>query len=123
MQIEVIPASNRLLVKLDEVKDEGVIITPETAKKESQFGTVLALGGKHNAKGDAVFYPCAVGDRVMISKYGGVEVKVTGHALRIFQCEDILAIIKIVPEAPVDAKAASLVGAVGSAKVDVEAKA
>ena len=123
MQIEVVPTPNRLLVKLDEIKDEGVIITPETAKKESQFGTVLALGGKHTPKGDAIFYPAQVGDKVMISKYGGIEVKVTGHALRIFQCEDILAIIKVVPEPVVEAVAASLSGAVASAKVDVETKA
>ena len=93
-QIVVTPSANRLLVLLDEPpKLSETIIVPDSAKKESQFGTVLAVGAKTNHKGEAVFYPAKPGEKIMVSKYGGVEVKVENRGLKLFSCEDILATI------------------------------
>lgn len=102
-QLIVTPCANRLLVILDApAKLSEIIIEPENAKKESQFGVVVAIGPKTNSKGEAVFYPAKTGEKVMVSKYGGVEVKVENKGLKLFSCEDILATIAIeeVADAP-----------------------
>jgi len=121
-QMVVNPCSNRLLVLLDEVKDTGVIITPEAAKKESQFGNVLAVGSMTNHKGEAIFYPAKAGQKVMVSRYGGVEVKVGDKTLKLYQCDDILATIDMVDVPDAVAPDGKLSDAISTAKVDVVEK-
>lgn len=58
-------------------------------------GEVMAVGpGARNAKGEIVPLEIAVGDRVLIGKWSGTEVKFDGEELLILQESDILATIE-----------------------------
>ena len=94
--VNVRPLGDRVLVKpIDaaEVKKGGIII-PDTAKEKPQEGEVVALGtGKTNEKGEKVPFTVKVGNKVLISKYGGTEVKIDGDNYLIMREDDILGIL------------------------------
>jgi chaperonin GroES len=96
MAINVKPLGDRVIVQpLDEneVKKGGIII-PDTAKEKPQEGTVVALGtGKLDDKGKKLDFNVKVGDKVLISKYGGTEIKIDGENYLIMREDDILGII------------------------------
>jgi chaperonin GroES len=96
MAINVKPLSDRVLVKpLDEkeVKKGGIII-PDTAKEKPQEGEVVALGtGKFDEQGKKIEFTVKKGDRVLISKYGGTEIKFEGENYLIMREDDILGIL------------------------------
>jgi chaperonin GroES len=90
------PLGDRVLVKPLEEKEQvknGIII-PDTAKEKPQEGEVVALGtGKLDDEGKRLEFTVKKGDKVLISKYGGTEVKVDGSAYLIMREDDILGII------------------------------
>jgi len=91
------PLADRVLVKQVEEKEQikGGIIIPDAAKEKSQEATVVAVGsGKLTDDGKRVSFEVKVGDKVLISKYGGTEVSVDGEKLVLLREEDIVAIIK-----------------------------
>jgi chaperonin GroES len=96
MAVNVRPLGDRVLVKpLDEkeVKKGGIII-PDTAKEKPQEGEVVALGtGKLDDEGKKIEFTVKKGDKVLISKYGGTEIKVDGENYLIMREDDILGII------------------------------
>ena len=91
------PLGDRVLVQPieeQEVKKGGIII-PDTAKEKPQEGKVIALGtGKRDDNGKLVPFTVKKGDRVLISKYGGTEIKIDGKEYQIMPEEDILAVIE-----------------------------
>ena len=91
------PLQDRLLVKRvdeDETTAGGIII-PDTAKEKPQEAEVVSLGsGGKNDDGSDFEFTVAVGDTVLISKYGGTDVKVDGDDLLIVNESDVLGIIK-----------------------------
>ncbi|TFH15463.1 MAG: co-chaperone GroES [Lentisphaerales bacterium] len=90
------PLSDRVLVepdKEDEVKKGGIII-PDTAKEKPQAGKVVAIGtGKIDDNGKKIPFNVKVGDKVLMPKYGGTEVKIDDKEYQIVREEDILGII------------------------------
>ena len=57
-------------------------------------GIVVALGtGKTDDNGKKVAFEVKKGDRVLISKYGGTEIKIDGKEMKILNSDDILAVI------------------------------
>ena len=85
-----------MLVQPIEEKEtkKGGIIIPDTAKEKPQEGNVVALGtGKVDDKGKKVEFTVKKGDKVLISKYGGTEIKVDGESYLIMREDDILGII------------------------------
>ena len=96
MSIKMQPLADRVLVHpIDEkeVKKGGIII-PDSAKEKPQEGEVVALGtGKTDDKGVKVAFTVKLGDRVLISKYGGTEVKIDGESYLIMREDDILGIL------------------------------
>jgi len=81
-------------IEEEEVKKGGIII-PDTAKEKPQEGKVIALGtGKRDDNGKLVPFTVKKGDRVLISKYGGTEVKIDGKEYQILREEDILGVIE-----------------------------
>ena len=96
MATTVRPLSDRVLVKRaeSETKTKGGIIIPDTAKEKPQEGNVVALGtGKVDDNGKKVEFTVKKGDKVLISKYGGTEIKVDGESYLIMREDDILGII------------------------------
>ena len=76
-----------------EVKKGGIII-PDTAKEKPQEGKVVALGtGKRDDDGKNIEFTVKKGDNVLISKYGGTEIKIDGETYLIMREDDILGII------------------------------
>lgn len=96
MAVNVKPLSDRVLVQAIEEKEvkKGGIIIPDTAKEKPQEGKVVALGtGKLDDSGKKIEFTVKVGDRVLISKYGGTEIKVDGETYLIMREDDILGIL------------------------------
>ena len=94
--VNIKPLSDRVLVKpLDEKEvSKGGIIIPDSAKEQPQDAEVVALGtGKRDDDGKLVEFTVKIGDKVLISKYGGTEVKVEGDSYLIMREDDILGII------------------------------
>ena len=96
MAINVRPLGDRVLVQPIEEKEtkKGGIIIPDTAKEKPQEGSVVALGtGKVDDNGKKIEFTVKKGDKVLISKYGGTEIKVDGESYLIMREDDILGII------------------------------
>ncbi|MGA1193570.1 MAG: co-chaperone GroES [Kiritimatiellia bacterium] len=91
------PLADRVLVepiKESEVNKGGIII-PDTAKEKPQQGTVIAVGtGKIDDKGEKIPFNVKKGDKVLMPKYGGTEIKIDGKEYQIMREEDILGIIE-----------------------------
>jgi len=91
------PLGDRVLVKPieeGEVKKGGIII-PDTAKEKPQEGTIVAIGtGKRDDDGKRIPFNVKKGDRILMPKYGGTEVKIDDKEYQIVREEDILGIIK-----------------------------
>ena len=97
MAINVKPLGDRVLVEPAEEKEvkKGGIIIPDSAKEKPTEGLVIALGtGKTDDNGKKVAFEVKKGDRVLISKYGGTEVKLNGKEYKILNSDDILAVVE-----------------------------
>ena len=90
------PLADRVMVepqKEEEVKKGGIII-PDTAKEKPTTGKVIAIGtGKLDEDGKKIPFSVKVGDKVLMPKYGGTEVKMNDKDYQIMREEDILGII------------------------------
>jgi chaperonin GroES len=90
------PLADRILVRRveeEEVKKGGIII-PETAKEKPQQGEVIAVGpGAVGEDGKRVALDVKKGDRILMGKYSGTEVKIDGEEYIIMREDDVLAII------------------------------
>ena len=96
MASNITPLGTRVLVKrieLDEQKSEGGIFLPDTAKEKPQEAEVVSLGNGKNDEGEIIEFSVSVGDKVLISKYGGTEVKIGGDECVLVNESDILGII------------------------------
>jgi len=89
------PIGNRVFVKKGEDKEKikGGIIIPDAAKEASQEAIVVALGSGRNDEGKVIEFEVKVGDRVIVSKYGGTEIKQDKDTLVLLRQDDILAIV------------------------------
>lgn len=91
------PLGDRVLVKRIEEKEQsrGGIIIPDSAKEKPQEAEVVALGtGKKDDSGKAQEFNVKAGDRVLISKYGGTEVRLGEVEYLLIREDDILGILK-----------------------------
>jgi chaperonin GroES len=92
--MKVTPLYDRVLLKRleeQEVKKGGIII-PDTAKEKPQEAEVIAVGkGRVNDEGKVVPLEVKKGDKVLIGKYSGTEVKIDDVEHIILREEEILA--------------------------------
>ena len=97
MALNIKPLGDRVLVEPIEEKEvkKGGIIIPDSAKEKPQEGKVVALGtGKTDDNGKKIPFEVKVGDRVLVSKYGGSEVKLNDKEYKLLSSDDILAVIE-----------------------------
>ena len=99
MTLNVRPLGDRILVEPIEEKEQngkkGAIIIPDTAKEKPMESMVVAVGtGKTGDDGKKVPFEIKKGDRVLVSKYGGTEIKLNGKEYRIFNGDDVLAVVE-----------------------------
>jgi chaperonin GroES len=93
-KIKLRPLDDRVVVEPLEAEERtaGGIVLPDTAQEKPQRGKVLAIGpGKLLDSGNRGELSVAVGDEVIFAKYGGTEVEVDGHEVKIMREGDILA--------------------------------
>lgn len=94
MQIK--PLYDRVLLKRAEAEEEvrGGIIIPDTAKEKPQEAEVVAVGeGKYDDEGKRLPMTVKAGDRVLIGKYSGTEIKIGDTEHTIVREDEILAIV------------------------------
>jgi chaperonin GroES len=99
MTLKVRPIGDRILAEPIEAKEEkgkkGGIIIPDTAKEKPMESLVVAVGtGKTGDDGKKIPFEVKKGDRVLVSRYGGTEIKLDGKDYRILNGDDILAVIE-----------------------------
>ena len=96
MRTTVKPLHDRVLVKRmepDQKVKSGIII-PDTAQEKPLEGKVVAVGaGRLDDNGKRVELEVKAGDRVLIGKYIGTEVKIDDVEHVIVREEEILGII------------------------------
>jgi len=96
MATKIQPLGARVLVKrLDEEEESsGGIIIPDSAKEKPQEAEVISLGtGGKDEDGNDIAFTVKKKDKVLISKYGGTDIKIDGEDLLIVNESDILAVI------------------------------
>ena len=87
------PLADRVVIKMLEAEEttKSGIILAGTAKEKPQIAEVVAVGPGGVVDGKEVKMELAVGDRVIMSKYAGTEVKLDGVEYTILRQSDILA--------------------------------
>ena len=93
MAVNLTPLHDRVIIRRIEEKESvrGGIIIPDTAKEKPQEGEVLAVGAGRREKGERIPLDVKVGDRVLLGKYSGTEIKVENEELLILKEDEILA--------------------------------
>ena len=89
------PLGDRVLVEPLDVKEvnKGGIIIPDSAKEKPMEGKVIAIGKKRDDDGKEIPFDVKVGDKVLLPKYGGTEVKIDDKTYQLVREEDLLGVI------------------------------
>ena len=87
------PLADRVVIKMLEAEEttKSGIILAGTAKEKPQVAEVVAVGPGGVVDGKEVKMELTVGDKVIMSKYAGTEVKLDGEEYIILRQSDILA--------------------------------
>lgn len=90
------PLGDRVVICATEVEEttKSGLILPGSAKEKPQVAEVVAVGPGGTVDGKTVTMSVKVGDRVIVSKYTGTEVKCDGREYTIVRNDDILAIVE-----------------------------
>lgn len=90
------PLADRVVIKMTEAEEttkSGIILTASAQEKPS-IAEIVAVGPGGLVDGKEVVMSVKVGDKVLISKYAGNEVKVDGVEYSIVRQSDILAVVE-----------------------------
>ncbi len=91
------PLYDRILVKRIEEKQQmqGGLHIPDSAKEKPQEAEVIAVGkGKRLENGTVTPLDVKVGDRVLLGKYAGSEIKLDGQELLIIREDEVLGVVQ-----------------------------
>ncbi|NLN04621.1 MAG: co-chaperone GroES [Clostridiaceae bacterium] len=90
------PLGDRVVIKMleqEETTKSGIVL-PGSAQEKPQLAEVVAVGPGAVVDGQKVPMEVKVGDKVIMSKYAGTEVKFDGVEYTILKQSDILAIVE-----------------------------
>ena len=89
------PLSDRVVIRFVEAEEttKSGIILAAAAKEKPQVAEVVAVGPGAVVDGKTVPMTVSVGDKVLISRYSGTEVKMDGVEYTIVRQDDILAVV------------------------------
>ncbi len=90
------PLYDRLVVQRIEEQEvkQGSIIIPDSAKENPMEAKVVAVGGgKRNDDGKVIPLDVNEGDRILIGKYAGNEIKVDGQEYLIVREDEVLGVL------------------------------
>ena len=87
------PLGDRVVIKMVESEEttKSGIVLPGSAKEKPQYAEVVAVGPGGVIDGKEVVMEVKVGDKVLLSKYAGTEVKLDGTEYTILRQSEILA--------------------------------
>lgn len=91
------PTEDRVLVIPDtaDTMTTGGIVVPDIAQEKPARGKVVAVGpGKHDEAGERVPLAVKVGDTVLWSRWGGVEIRVHDVEHRILRETELLGVVE-----------------------------
>ena len=90
------PLGDRVVIRMLESEEttKGGIVLPSSAKEKPQVAEIVAVGPGGIIDGKDVIMEVEVGDRVLISKYAGTEVKIDDDEFTSLRQGDILAIVE-----------------------------
>ena len=90
------PLADRVVLRFVEAEEttKSGIILAGSAKEKPQVAEVIAVGPGGNVEGKEITMYVHVGDKVLISRYGGTEVKLDGTEYTIVRQNDILAVVE-----------------------------
>ena len=95
--MKVKPLADRILVRRIEEQEmmRGGILIPDTAKEKPQEGEVVAVGpGRMSEDGKRIAMEVKKGDRVLIGKYNGTDVRIDGTEYTILHEGDVLGVLE-----------------------------
>ncbi len=95
--IKIKPIKDNIVVKRmdEEEKKIGSIIIPDSAKEKPLTAEVVAVGsGRALKDGKKVPLEVKVGDKVLVGKYSGSEVKLDGDELLILKEDEVLGVVE-----------------------------
>lgn len=90
------PLADRVVIQMQEAEEttKSGIILAGSAKEKPEVAQVVAVGPGGVVDGKDVVMELKVGDKVLISKYAGTEVKIDGEEYTILRQSDVLAIVE-----------------------------
>lgn len=90
------PLLDKILIQSEEAEEttKSGIVLAGSAQEKPQIARVVAVGPGGMVDGNEVTMTLKVGDRVIISKYAGTEVKVDGKEYTIVRQSDVLAVVE-----------------------------
>ncbi len=94
--MKILPLGDRVVIKMCEAEEttkSGIILTA-AAQEKPQVAEILAVGPGGMVDGKDVKMEVKVGQKVLISKYSGTEVKLDGEECIIVRQSDILAVVE-----------------------------
>jgi chaperonin GroES len=90
------PVGDRILIQYAEEKEQikGGVIIPDSAKEKPQEAKIIALGsGRKDKDGAVIPFEVKVGDKVLVARYGGAEVKLDEKKYTLVREDDILGLL------------------------------
>ncbi len=94
--MKVKPLLDRVVIKATESEEttKSGIVLPGSAQEKPQIAEIIEVGPGGIVDGNEVVMQVKPGDKVIVSKYAGTEVKIDGNELTIVRQSDILAIVE-----------------------------
>ncbi len=91
------PLSDKVVTRMTEAEEttkSGIILTA-AAKEKPSVAEVVSVGpGAYDKNGNLIPMTVKVGDKVLVAKYSGTEVKLDGEDFNIVSLSDILAVVE-----------------------------
>ena len=90
------PLTDRVVVKMVEAEEttKSGIVLASAAKEKPQIAEIIAVGPGGMVDGNEVKMEVTVGQKVIVSKYAGTEVKLDKEEYIIVRQGDILAVVE-----------------------------
>jgi chaperonin GroES len=91
------PLYDRIVVRRLDIKEQvrGGIIIPDTAKEKPQEAEVFAVGeGKYDDNGKRIKLDVKKGDKILIGKYSGTDIKLDDVEYTILREDEVLAVVE-----------------------------
>ena len=90
------PLADRVVIKMTEAEEttKSGIILAGSAKEKPQIAEIVEVGPGGLVDGKEVEMIVKKGQKVLISKYSGTEVKIDGEEYTILRQSDILAVVE-----------------------------